>query len=52
MTAQDAIALLGEGLSCQAESDLPAQFQVGNQVKAKVMHPQTYTRLPRYIRGK
>ncbi|MEM8809917.1 MAG: SH3-like domain-containing protein [Cyanobacteria bacterium P01_G01_bin.38] len=52
MTAQAARALLDEGLSCQVDSDLPAQFQVGNQVKAKVMHPQTYTRLPRYIRGK
>ncbi len=52
MTAQDAKTLLGEGLSCQAESDLPAQFHVGDLVRAKVMHPKTYTRLPRYIRGK
>lgn len=52
MTAQNAITLLNDGLSCQAESDLPPQFQVGDRVKAKVMHPKTYTRLPRYIRGK
>ena len=52
MTAQDAKALLAEGLSCQATSDLPAKFQVGDLVKAKVIHPKTYTRLPRYVRGK
>ncbi|MEO0432194.1 MAG: SH3-like domain-containing protein [Cyanobacteria bacterium J06656_5] len=52
MTAQDAITLLNEGASCQIESDLPAQFQVGDRVRAKVMHPRAYTRLPRYIRGK
>ena len=52
MTAQDANDLLNQGMSCQVDSDLPAQFQVGDRVKAKVMHPKTYTRLPRYIRGK
>ncbi|MEM1253918.1 MAG: SH3-like domain-containing protein [Cyanobacteria bacterium P01_H01_bin.21] len=52
MTAQDAITLLNEGMSCQVDSDLPAQFQVGDRVKAKVIHPKTYTRVPRYIRGK
>ncbi|MEM9008099.1 MAG: SH3-like domain-containing protein [Cyanobacteria bacterium P01_F01_bin.86] len=52
MTAQDAVTLLNEGASCQAESDLPANFQVGDLVKAKVVHPKTYTRLPRYVRGK
>ena len=52
MTAQAARTLLDKGASCQAESDVPAQFQVGDQVKAKVIHPKTYTRLPRYIRGK
>ena len=52
MTAQDANDLLSQGMSCQVDSDLPAQFQVGDRVKAKVIHPKTYTRLPRYIRGK
>ncbi|MBE9079873.1 nitrile hydratase subunit beta [Romeria aff. gracilis LEGE 07310] len=52
MTATQAEALLRDGLSCQAESDSPALFQVGDRVRAKVMHPQTYTRLPRYVRGK
>lgn len=52
MTAQDAVTLLNEGLSCQVELDLPAKFQVGSQVRARVIHPKTYTRLPRYVRGK
>ena len=52
MTAAAAKTLLKEGLSCQVESDLPAQFRGGDQVRAKVMHPATYTRLPRYVRGK
>lgn len=52
MTAAQARALLRDGLSCRVESDAPAQFHVGDRVRAKVMHPETYTRLPRYIRGK
>ena len=52
MTAAAAKALLQEGLSCQAESDCAPQFQVGDLVRAKVIHPKTYTRLPRYVRGK
>jgi ribosomal protein L21E len=52
MTVGAAKALLNEGLSCRVDIDLTAQFQVGDDVRAKVMHPQTYTRLPRYIRGK
>ncbi len=52
MTVEAAQALLDQGLSCQVEIDLSAPFQVGDRVKAKVMHPETYTRLPRYVRGK
>jgi hypothetical protein len=53
MTATAARTLLSEGIGCRIDnSDLPAQFQVGNRVRAKVMHPKTYTRLPRYVRGK
>ncbi|MEM9767129.1 MAG: SH3-like domain-containing protein [Cyanobacteria bacterium P01_D01_bin.71] len=52
MTAAAATALLQDGLSCQVDSDLAPQFQVGNLVRAKVTHPKTYTRLPRYVRGK
>lgn len=52
MTASEAEAVLRNGLSCRADIDIPAQFQVGDWVKAKVIHPKTYTRLPRYVRGK
>jgi hypothetical protein len=52
MTAAQAEVLLRDGLSCRADIDIPAKFQVGDRVRAKVMHPQTYTRLPRYARGK
>ena len=56
MTAAQATALLRNGFNCQVETDdpakFPAQFHVGDRVRAKVMHPKTYTRLPRYVRGK
>jgi nitrile hydratase subunit beta len=29
----------------------PARHKVGDRVRAKNMHPQTHTRLPRYVRG-
>jgi len=29
----------------------PARFKVGNRVRARNIHPQTHTRLPRYVRG-
>ncbi|NER80138.1 MAG: nitrile hydratase subunit beta [Leptolyngbya sp. SIO1D8] len=52
MTAVTAEALLQDGLNCQVDSDLAPKFQMGDFVRAKVMHPKTYTRLPRYVRGK
>lgn len=52
MTAAQAEELLRNGLSCRGDSSLPAKFQVGDRVRAKVTHPKTYTRLPRYVRGK
>ena len=29
----------------------PARFKIGDQVRAKNIHPKTHTRLPRYARG-
>ena len=29
----------------------PVRFKVGNRVRARNIHPQTHTRLPRYVRG-
>lgn len=52
MTIAQAETLLRDGLSCRGDTDTPAKFQVGDRIRAKVIHPQTYTRLPRYVRGK
>jgi Nitrile hydratase beta subunit len=48
----EAVELLRSGLICQAESCSNALFKVGDRVRAKVIHPLTYTRLPQYVRGK
>jgi nitrile hydratase subunit beta len=32
-------------------ADTPARFKAGDRVRAKNIHPQTHTRLPRYARG-
>jgi nitrile hydratase len=29
----------------------PARFKIGDRVRARNMHPETHTRLPRYVRG-
>lgn len=52
MTVEQVEELLRNGINCRMDSNEPGQFKVGDQVKAKVIHVQTYTRLPRYIRGK
>lgn len=52
MSVAQAQALLQNGVDCRGVSDDPPRFQVGDAVRAKVMHPITYTRLPRYVRGK
>ncbi|MEO8442590.1 MAG: nitrile hydratase subunit beta [Betaproteobacteria bacterium] len=31
---------------------VPAQFKIGDRVRAKNIHPKTHTRLPRYARGR
>lgn len=52
MSVAEAEALLQTGVDCRGISDHPCRFQQGDIVRAKVMHPITYTRLPRYVRGK
>ncbi len=52
MSVPQAEALLRTGANCRGVSDDPPRFQPGDTVRAKVMHPVTYTRLPRYVRGK
>lgn len=52
MSAEQAEALLRTGISCRLDSPEPGKFKVGDRVRAKVVHVPTYTRLPRYVRGK
>ncbi len=52
MTVEQAKELLRNGINCRVDSNEPGQFKVGDQVRAKVIHIENYTRLPRYIRGK
>jgi nitrile hydratase len=37
--------------SYERPAQAPARFAVGNRVRAKMIHPTTHTRLPRYVRG-
>jgi nitrile hydratase beta subunit len=51
LAARDTTGLLKRGGPTNREAPRPARFQVGDQVRAKNMHPVTHTRLPRYVRG-
>ena len=44
-------AALKAGSPTERPINQPAQFQVGQKVRARNMHPQGHTRLPRYVRG-
>ena len=50
MAAADISAALTRGKYARPPS-APARYQIGDRVRAKNMHPQTHTRLPRYVRG-
>ena len=51
LAARDTTGLLKRGGPTNREAPRPARFEVGDQVRAKNMHPVTHTRLPRYVRG-
>ena len=51
LAARDTTRLLKHGGPTNREAPRPARFEVGDQVRAKNMHPVTHTRLPRYVRG-
>ncbi len=44
-------AALKAGSPTERPIDQPALFKVGQQIRARNMHPQGHTRLPRYVRG-
>lgn len=52
LSAEDVRRNFAEGRSYVRQLDKPAQFAVGDQVRAKNMNPKGHTRLPRYARGK
>jgi nitrile hydratase subunit beta len=50
MSAQDIGAALTRGKYGRAPA-APARHKIGDWVRAKNIHPETHTRLPRYVRG-
>jgi nitrile hydratase subunit beta len=50
LKAADAPKLLSRG-SFERPAATPAQFEVGDRVRMKNIHPTSHTRLPRYVRG-
>jgi nitrile hydratase len=51
LTHQNVDAALKAGSPTERPIDQAALFRVGQQVRARNMHPQGHTRLPRYVRG-
>jgi nitrile hydratase len=51
LRAESVPALLAGGSSAEREPPRPARFAVGDEVRARNIHPRTHTRLPRYVRG-
>ena len=45
-------SFLYPGVSCAASVPVAPRFRVGDSVIVRVAHPETYTRSPRYVRGK
>jgi nitrile hydratase len=44
-------AMLHRGGPTERAATRPALFAAGDRIRAKVIHPPTHTRLPRYVRG-
>jgi nitrile hydratase beta subunit len=51
VTAENVANMVRCGSPYNRPAPAPALFKVGDIVRAKNMHPQTHTRLPRYTRG-
>jgi len=51
VTAAQCANMVRCGSPYNRQAAAPALFKTGDQVRAKNMHPQTHTRLPRYARG-
>ncbi len=52
LTAEKAALLVAKGVPTSRDLPLAPQFQAGQRVRTRNMHPVGHTRLPRYVRGK
>jgi len=52
LAASDVPGMIAKGRPATREVQVPARFRVGQQVRARNLHPTGHTRLPRYVRGK
>lgn len=51
VTAAQVAHMVRCGSPYDRAASAPAEFKVGDKVRARNMHPKTHTRLPRYVRG-
>ena len=51
LTPAGGAGMLHRGGQTEREASRPALFAAGDRVRAKMIHPPTHTRLPRYVRG-
>lgn len=51
LKAEDVAAVMARGGPADRETDTSAGFAAGDSVRAKNIHPEGHTRLPRYVRG-
>jgi nitrile hydratase subunit beta len=49
--AREVPAILAKGGPSDRKPQSPARFKAGDRVRARNMHPEGHTRLPRYLRG-
>lgn len=52
LRAADVDRVMARGTRSSREARAPARFRQGEGVRARNMHPQGHTRLPRYLRGR
>jgi nitrile hydratase subunit beta len=52
LTADRVPLVIAKGHPARRDANVPARFQVGQQVRARNINPIGHTRLPRYARGK
>lgn len=51
LNAEDVTAVMAKGGPADRPAGAPARFAVGDTVRARNIHPEGHTRLPRYVRG-